>query len=85
LLGGAHSNFYANAASLTGSVSTAPSGNTFAMVFGGGVDIPVTHSGTIAIRPAEVDYLYTRFNNSVTGAQSNFRYQGGIVFNFGGK
>ena len=41
--------------------------------------------GSIAIRPAEVDYLYTRFNNSATGAQSNFRYQAGVVFNFGGK
>ena len=36
-------------------------------------------------RPVEVDYLYTRFNNSVTGAQSTFRYQAGLVFNFGGK
>ena len=85
LLGGAHSNVYANAASLSGAVSTAPSGNTFAMIFGGGLDIPVNHSGSIAIRPAEVDYLYTRFNNSATGAQSNFRYQAGVVFTFGGK
>ena len=83
LFGGAHSNFYANAHSLEGSAATAPAGNTFAMVFGGGFDIPVNHSGTIAIRPAEADYFYTRFNNSQTGAQSNFRYQAGVVFNFG--
>jgi outer membrane protein with beta-barrel domain len=86
LFGGAHSNLYTNLGNISGFVGRAnPSGNTFAMVFGGGVDIPVNHSGSIAIRPGEVDYLYTRFNNSVTGAQSSFRYQGGVVFNFGGK
>jgi hypothetical protein len=83
LLGGAHSNFYANANTISGAVGTAPAGNTFALAVGGGFDIPLNHSGTIAIRPAEVDYLYTRFNISKTGAQSNFRYQAGFVFNFG--
>ena len=85
LLGGAHSNVYNNLKNLPGVTLPNPAGNTFAMAFGGGIDFPLNHSGTIAIRPAEVDYLYTRFNNSVTGAQGNFRYSGGIVFNFGGK
>ena len=86
LFGGAHSNIYTNLNHLSGFVGTAnPAGNTFAMVFGGGVDIPVNHSGTVAIRPGEIDYFYTRFNNSFTGAQSNLRYQAGVVFNFGGK
>ena len=86
LFGGAHTNLYGNLNHLNGFVtSTTPTGNAFAMVFGGGVDIPVNHSGSVAIRPAEIDYLYTRFNNSYTGAQSNLRYQAGVVFNFGGK
>ena len=50
---------------------------------GGGVDIPVsTH---FAIRPAEVNYVLTRFGNNFTfgnNNQSNFRYQGGIEFRF---
>jgi hypothetical protein len=83
LFGGAHSNVYANLASASGSIGAAPAGNCFAMAFGGGIDIPVTKA--IAIRPAEVDYALTRFNNSVTGNQSNFRYQAGVVFSFGGK
>ncbi len=83
LAGGAHSNVYANLEKVSGVVlSTAPTGNTFAFAVGGGVDIPINHSGTIAVRPGEVDYLYTRFNNSATSAQSNFRYSGGVVFNF---
>jgi Outer membrane protein beta-barrel domain len=90
LFGGAHSNVYANAFKnicLSGttvcSVSRAPSNNTFAMAFGGGVDIPIGH--VVAIRPAEVDYLYTNFNNQFNNSnQNNFRYSGGIVFNLGG-
>lgn len=88
LFGGAHSNVYGNLQTAIATFGTAPSNNAFAMAFGGGIDIPVNKSGTIAIRPGEVDYLYTRFNTSSrnpTGqsAQSNFRYSGGIVFNFG--
>jgi hypothetical protein len=67
LLGGAHSNVYGNAyknVCLTAgacSFSKAPSGNAFALAFGGGVDIPL--SKTISIRPVEVDYLLTDFTN----------------------
>jgi len=90
LFGGAHSNVYANAFKnicLVGtgvcSFSKAPSNNTFAMAFGGGVDIPIGH--VVAIRPAEIDYLYTNFNNQFNGSnQNNFRYSGGIVFNLAG-
>ena len=91
LFGGAHSNVYANAfknicipGSLVCSFSRAPSNNAFAMAFGGGVDIPIGH--VVAIRPAEVDYLYTNFTNRFNNSnQNNFRYSGGIVFNFGGR
>ena len=87
LFGGAHSNVYANAFKticVTGSgvcsFSTAPANNAFAMAFGGGVDIPIGH--VVAIRPAEVDYLYTNFTNRFNNSnQNNFRYSGGIVFN----
>lgn len=82
LFGGAHSNVYNNLKNLPGVTLPNPAGNTFAMVFGGGVDFPIVHSGKIAIRPGEIDYFYTRFNNSATGAQSNLRYQAGVVFNF---
>jgi hypothetical protein len=91
LFGGAHSNVYANAfkniclpTSGVCSFSKAPANNAFAMAFGGGVDIPIGH--VVAIRPAEVDYLYTNFTNRFNNSnQNNFRYSGGIVFNFGGR
>ena len=92
LFGGAHSNVYGNISKIPGFTtgSTAPSLNAFAMTVGGGLDITLNKSGSIALRPGEFDYLYTRFNSSsinTTGqsAQSNFRYQAGVVFNFGGK
>jgi hypothetical protein len=91
LFGAAHSNVYGNAfknicqpAVGACSFSTAPSGNAFAMAFGGGVDIPINK--TFSIRPGEVDYLLTRFNNNFTNAnQSNFRYSAGVVFTVGGR
>jgi hypothetical protein len=83
LLGGAHSNVYGNLAAVSGVVfSKAPSGNSFALAAGGGVDIAINHSGTIAFRPAEIDYLYTRFNNSASSGQNSFQYKAGVVFNF---
>ena len=83
LIGGAHSNVYGNLQKVSGVVfSKAPSGNSFALAAGGGVDIAINHSGTIAFRPAEVDYLYTRFNNSASSGQNSFQYKAGVVFNF---
>jgi hypothetical protein len=90
LFGGAHSNVYGNAfqnicqpTAGTCAFSKAPDGNAFAMAFGGGFDIPVNK--LISIRPAEIDYLLTRFNNQFTNTnQNNFRYSAGVVFTFGG-
>lgn len=88
LFGGAHTNVYGNAFTqlcqpIVGgcAVSKRPAGDAFAMAFGGGIDIPITK--VIAFRPAQVDYLLTRFSNPFTGSnnQNNFRYQVGIVFN----
>jgi hypothetical protein len=90
LFGGAHSNVYGNAFKtlcqpIVGgcAFSKAPAGDAFAMEFGGGIDIPVHKH--VAIRPAEFDYLLTRFHNPFTGDnnQNNFRYSAGIVFAFG--
>jgi opacity protein-like surface antigen len=85
MFGGAHSNVDANLAQdCTGCViSKSPSNNAFDFIIGGGIDIPITKN--IAFRPAEVDYVLTRFGNDFTAGnnnQSNFRYQAGVVFSF---
>jgi hypothetical protein len=85
LFGGANTNGYAHlfkAAGITG-VSAGNSG--FAMAFGGGLDLPVAKH--VMIRPVQVDYLLTRYEYKAIGInnQSNFRYQAGIVFAFGGE
>ena len=87
LVGGAHSNVYGNAYKQCGitlvcSFHTAPSGDAFAFVIGGGVDIPVGHH--LQIRPASFDYLLTNFSNPFNhGAQSNWRYTAGLNVTFG--
>ncbi len=90
LFGGAHTSAFNDAwtaicAGQTCTASAAPSGNSFAMAIGGGLDVPV--SKNVAIKLGQFDYLMTRFNNQITGAnnQHNFRYQAGIVFRFGNK
>jgi Outer membrane protein beta-barrel domain len=88
LFGGAHSNVNGNLIQACGvdctfNTNKSPSNNAFDFIIGGGIDIPVTPH--IAIRPAEVDYVLTRFGNSFTAGnnnQSNFRYQAGVVFRF---
>jgi outer membrane immunogenic protein len=85
LLGGAHSNFYANACNKDTGLcgSTSPSNNAFALAIGGGIDIAVSeHFG---IRLVDADYELTRFGNNFTGgnnSQSNFRFQTGVQFRF---
>jgi hypothetical protein len=90
LFGGAHTNVYGNAFKtlcqpiVNGCTLTkAPTADAFALDFGGGVDIPIAQH--FAIRPAQIDYLLTRFSNPFTGTnnQNNFRYSAGIVFAFG--
>ncbi len=76
---------------IIGGISTGvTSATAFAMAFGGGLDIGL--SDHVAIRAAQVDYLYTRFNltdalstgltTSNGNHQNNFRYSAGIVFRF---
>lgn len=92
LFGAAHSSLGAGVTiPFLGTVSTGINGATaFAMAFGGGVDLGLTR--TFAIRPAQIDYLYTRFNsvnavstglsNSASGHQNSFRYSAGVVIRF---
>lgn len=91
LFGGAHTNVYGNAFRQLcinpgdcPTITKAPTAEAFALEFGGGVDIPINN--IVSIRPAEIDYLMTRFSNAFTGTsnQNNFRYSGGVVFTFGG-
>ena len=65
------------------------SSNSFAMAFGGGMDIGISRH--FAIRAAQVDYIRTNFNtlDSLTGltsgtstSQNNFRYSGGVIWRF---
>lgn len=89
LFGAAHSNVYANAfkqicqpVAGTCSFKTSPAEDAFAMAFGGGIDIPLGH--TVSFRPAEVNYLLTRFTNQFANSnQNNFRYSAGLVFSLG--
>ena len=85
LVGGAHSNLYANACSKISGLcgSKSPSNNAFAFEVGGGVDFAVTEK--IAIRIVDADYVLTRFGNNFTGgnnSQSNFRFQTGVQLRF---
>lgn len=82
LLGGAHGSSFLKLYQAAGLTGAAPSQNAFALATGGGFDVYVARH--IAIRPAQVDYLMTRFDNPLTGQnnQNNFRYQAGIVFVF---
>jgi opacity protein-like surface antigen len=58
------------------------SNNSFAMAIGGGVDFKVSHR--FSIRPVQVDYLMTHFNEFGTDAQNqnNLRVSTGVVFHF---
>jgi hypothetical protein len=85
LFGGAHSNVYGRIFHEEGLTGVAPSGNAFAMLIGGGLDIKLTR--TISFRPVEVNYLLTRFGNFTFLAngpfnQNSFRYQAGMNFTF---
>jgi Outer membrane protein beta-barrel domain len=86
LLGGAHSNVYGNLTKACAGACTtsgSPAGNGFAMVIGGGIDIPINKS--IQFRPVDLDYLMTRFTNQFNNSsQSNLRYSAGVNFTFGG-
>jgi len=90
LLGGASGTFKAS----DGNISvTGPRANSFAMAIGGGLDWKVNRH--FCIRPAQFEYIMTRFPKSDTstdgvpppgylgnGTQNNLRYSAGVVYNF---
>lgn len=88
----AHTLFGANTENIYSSaiLGTSNSNTAFAMAWGGGLDLKVNN--TFAIRLGQLDWLYSRHNFSsvlVNGSpladhQSNVRYSGGVVINFGG-
>ncbi len=79
LLGGVH----ASGALAPGSSGLPGSGNAFAMIAGGGLDIGFTQR--IALRAIEADYYLTRFDNGVNDHQNNFRIAAGVIIRFGSK
>lgn len=61
----------------------------FALVVGGGVDIKINKK--FSVRPAELQYMLTRFGNNCAlaicnqnNSQNNFRLKSGIVIGWGG-
>ena len=92
LFGEAHSSLVAGVnLPVVGGISTGlTSANSFAMAFGGGVDIGLTRH--LAIRAVQVDYIRTQFNtidalaaglsSNLDNRQNSFRYSTGIVFRF---
>jgi len=54
---------------------------SFAMALGGGVDVNVSEH--FAVRPAQVEYILTRFNLGFNPmSQNSVRYSAGVVFKF---
>jgi hypothetical protein len=58
------------------------SSNAFAASFGGGLDLKITHH--FSFRPAQVEYLLTRFPETTSSreTQNNLRVSTGFVFHF---
>ncbi len=52
--------------------------NSFAMAFGGGIDINI--NDVVAIRPAQVEYFGIKLGGDMT---NNFRYSAGIILKLG--
>jgi|HubBroStandDraft_6_1064221.scaffolds.fasta_scaffold00024_99 outer membrane immunogenic protein len=71
---------HANGSLAPGSSGIAGSPRAFAMTVGVGVDMKITRN--FFIRPAEVDYYLTLFNNGVNSHQNNLRLSSGVVFRF---
>ena len=96
LFGGANTNAYADLFKSYLITSHSAANNGFAMAIGGGLDFVLSkHFG---VRPIQLDYFMTRYawkytvppdstdpskTTKAINNQSNFRYQGGVIFNFG--
>jgi hypothetical protein len=85
LFGGALTHFHGNLVTATNTTSVNSGNNAFSMAVGGGVDIRINKA--VSIRPFQMDYLLSRFGNSLIPGgshnQNNFRYSAGINLTFG--
>jgi opacity protein-like surface antigen len=85
LFGGALTHFHGSLVTGANTTNVNTSNNAFAMAVGGGLDIRINK--TISIRPFQMDYLLSRFGNSLIPGgnhnQNNFRYSAGINLTFG--
>jgi hypothetical protein len=85
LFGGALTHFHGNLITGANTTNVNTSNNAFAMAVGGGLDIRINK--TVSIRPFQMDYLLSRFGNSLIPGgnhnQNNFRYSAGINLTFG--
>jgi opacity protein-like surface antigen len=85
LFGGALTHFHGNLITAANTTNVNTSNNAFAMAVGGGLDIRINK--TVSIRPFQMDYLLSRFGNSLIPGgnhnQNNFRYAAGINLTFG--
>lgn len=55
--------------------------NAFAMALGGGLDVKV--AGHVSVRPVQVEYVLTKFDDGIHNRQNNVRISAGVVFRFG--
>jgi len=85
LFGASETNAYVNlknAINNAGGTLSLATQHPFTMALGAGIDIDIVKG--IAVRPAEFDYVLSRYSNPLTstGNQNNFRYCGGLVIKF---
>ncbi len=95
LFGATHLTTSLPVAPTTGTGQTGPtsrikaSQDNFTMAVGGGIDLKMTHA--VSVRPIQLDYFMTRFEDfgqlgpSQNRNQHNLRYAAGLMFNFGGE
>lgn len=85
LFGGGLTNFHGNLVTATSATNINSSSNAFVMAVGGGLDVRINK--TVSIRPFQMDYLLSRFGNSLIPGgnqnQNNFRFSAGINLTFG--
>ena len=85
LFGGALTHFHGSLVNASSTTSVNSSNNAFSMAAGGGLDIKINN--TVSIRPFQMDYLLSRFGNSLIPGgnhnQNNFRFSAGINLTFG--
>jgi hypothetical protein len=85
LVGGTHSSIYENAWKNLGLNQFKGFPSSTALSADAAVGLDIALGRHLAIRPAEVSYLFTDFTNTLSKHENSFRYLGGVVFNLEGK